>query len=264
MFVIAKVVGFILLPSNFIAALAVLGLMFLLLNWRRAGQGLLILSAFLLLAAGFSPLGAYSLSAIENRFSRPDLKEPIAGIILLGGAIDTHVTASRGQPTVNEAGERLIATAELSRAFPAARLILSGGTNHILTAQPLRESEVAREVLVQLGVAPARIELEAESRDTCEDSSESAKLAQAKPGDTWVIVTSASHMARAINCFDAAGFAVVPYPVDYRTLAGSGSFSIPASVQQGLADVDLAAHEWIGLMGYWLTGRTENLLPPAR
>jgi uncharacterized SAM-binding protein YcdF (DUF218 family) len=37
---------------------------------------------------------------------------------------------------------------------------------------------------------------------------------QPKPGERWLLVTSAAHMPRAIGCFRRAGFAVEACPVD--------------------------------------------------
>jgi uncharacterized SAM-binding protein YcdF (DUF218 family) len=136
---------------------------------------------------------------------------------MLGGAVDTHITAERGQATLNEAGERVTTMAELSRRFPQARLLLSGGANHVLTSQPVTESAVARDLLIGLGVDPARIEMEERSRDTCENAEQGMMLAKPQPGEQWLLVTSASHMPRAVACFRAAGFPIIPYPVDFRT-----------------------------------------------
>jgi uncharacterized SAM-binding protein YcdF (DUF218 family) len=261
MFFISKLVEFLLLPSNLIGFIAGLGLLALLLRRPRLGHVALVTAALLLAIGGWSPLGRAALMALEDRFPQPQLAEPVAGIIMLGGAVDTHITAERGEPTLNEAGERIIAMAELSRQFPQARLLLSGGANHVLTAQPVTESAVARDLLVGLGVDPQRIELEERSRTTCENAEQSLLAAKPNLGDRWVLVTSASHMPRAVACFRAVGFSVIPYPVDYRT-RGTADLRRPVdSIADGLEALDLAAHEWIGLATYRLLGQTRELLP---
>ena len=201
------------------------------------------------------------LVVLEDRFPEPRLSEPVAGIIMLGGAVDTHITAERGQATLNEAGERITAMAELSRRFPQARLLLSGGANHVLTTQPITESAVARDLLVGLGVDPHRIELEERSRTTCENAEQSLLVAKPGEGDRWLLVTSASHMPRAVACFRAVGFSVIPYPVDYRTRGPEDLRRPVDSIADGLEAFDLAAHEWIGLATYRVLGQTHELLP---
>jgi hypothetical protein len=86
-------------------------------------------------------------------------------------------------------------------------------------------------------------------------------VAQPKAGERWLLVTSAFHMPRAVGSFRAAGFAIEAYPVDFRT-AGSAALIKPfAFVSQGLRLTDTAAKEWIGLLSYYLTGKTSALFP---
>lgn len=261
MFYVSKLIEFVLLPSNVAGLLGLLGILGILIGRRRLGLSFLILSTVLFVVGGWSPIGRAALMALEDRFPQPPLAEPIAGIIMLGGAVDTHITAERGQPTLNEAGERVTTMAEFSRRFPQARLLLSGGANHVLTSQPVTESAVARDLLIGLGVDPGRIEMEERSRDTCENAEQSLLLAKPQPGERWVLVTSASHMPRAVACFRAAGFFITPFPVDYRT-RGAADLRRPVdSIADGLEALDLAAHEWIGLATYRLFGRTKELFP---
>jgi uncharacterized SAM-binding protein YcdF (DUF218 family) len=64
-----------------------------------------------------------------------------------------------------------------------------------------------------------------------------------------------------MGVFRAVGFPVVPYPVDYRT-AGSQSLLRPfAFVSEGLRRTDIATKEWIGLLTYHLSGRSEHVFP---
>jgi uncharacterized SAM-binding protein YcdF (DUF218 family) len=68
-------------------------------------------------------------------------------------------------------------------------------------------------------------------------------------------------MPRAVGAFRAAGFAIEPYPVDWRT-RGPGELLWPfPTVGDGLKRTDTAAHEWIGLVAYWLAGKSAELLP---
>jgi uncharacterized SAM-binding protein YcdF (DUF218 family) len=261
MFLVSKLIGFVLLPSNFIGLVGALGLLSLLLRRVWLGRTLLALATLLLIVAGWSPLGWFALTVLEDRFPQPSLSGPVAGIVMLGGATDTHITAERGEPALNDAAERVVAVAELARRFHEARLVLSGGASHAVAAEPVTESAVARDILVGLGVQPWRIELEERSRDTCENAAESLAVAKPQPGETWLLVTSASHMPRAVACFRASAFAVVPYPVDYRVREVGGLGLPRASLARGLEALDLAAHEWIGLVGYRLAGRTNELFP---
>jgi uncharacterized SAM-binding protein YcdF (DUF218 family) len=253
-------IEFILLPSNLIAVIGVLGVLALILRRRRLGTGLVVLSVLLLAIVGWLPVGSAALTVLENRFPPPDVSGPIAGIVVLGGGVDTHIAADRGQSTLNEAAERITAAGELSRVYPEARLLLSGGAGHLGSGQGVTESGVARDVLIGLGVDPRRMILEESSEDTCRNAEESLLAATPSTGERWLLITSAGHMPRAVACFRAVAFPVIPYPVDYRT-RGPGNLSRQSPIAEGLRLADLAAHEWLGLLGYRLLGRTSEFFP---
>ena len=79
-------------------------------------------------------------------------------------------------------------------------------------------------------------------------------------GEPWLLVTSAFNMPLAVASFRGVGFAVIPYPVDYRTRPADLRRPV-ATLADGLAELDIAAHEWLGLLAYRLTGKTRELLP---
>jgi uncharacterized SAM-binding protein YcdF (DUF218 family) len=68
-------------------------------------------------------------------------------------------------------------------------------------------------------------------------------------------------MPRAVACFRAAGFPIIPYPVDYRTRR-SDLWQPASSIADGLAGADLAAHEWLGLLTYHFAKGTELFPSP--
>ena len=260
-FLISKLTEFLFVPSNIIGILAGAGLLAFLIRRRRTAGVLLATALLLLLIVGWTPIGLAALTILEDRFPQATITGNVTGVIMLGGAVDTHITNDRGTPALNEAGERLTAVADLSRRFPTARIFLSGGGAHVGAAASLTESQVAKEVLVSLGIPDARIEMEEASRNTCENGTESYMAIAPKSGDTWLLVTSANQMPRAVACFRAAGFPVVPYPVDFRTRGGADLRQPPASIALGLDAADLAAHEWIGLLTYKAVGLTKEWFP---
>jgi uncharacterized SAM-binding protein YcdF (DUF218 family) len=256
LFHISKWIEDLLLPSNAIVVIAIAGLLLLLFKRTRAGLWLLALASISLLIVGWLHVGNAALRLLEDRFPRPALSGLIDGIVVLGGEIDTHVSADRKVIALTDAGERLTITAELSRRFPNARIVLSGGIAHSRGGGLETESSLARDLLVAIGVAADRITIEEKSRNTCENARYSKAAAKPGTGEKWLLITSANHMPRAVACFRAAGFHVVPYPVDYRTLE-TDSWRPNKSVADGLTLADLAAHEWIGLAGYSLIKGTE-------
>jgi uncharacterized SAM-binding protein YcdF (DUF218 family) len=76
----------------------------------------------------------------------------------------------------------------------------------------------------------------------------------------WLLVTSASHMPRAVGLFRKAGWPVVPWPVAYKT-GHSPKVQLTREFGDKFMHFDWAAHEWVGLVSYWLMGRTDALFP---
>jgi uncharacterized SAM-binding protein YcdF (DUF218 family) len=260
-FVLSKTVGFFALPSNFLISIGIVGLVLLCTRFARLGSWLVVTSLVLIAIAGLSPLGNALILPLEQRFPPWDgSRGPPDGIVVLGGAISPDVSAARGVTALNEAAERVTATAELARRFPKARIIFSGGSNAVMF-DGAPEAPFAVQELEALGVARDRIIAEEQSRNTVENAVFSRLIAQPKPGERWLLVTSAYHMPRAIGVFQAAGFPVEAYPVDWRTTGPIDALRLFGTVSEGLGRTDAAVHEWIGLVAYRIAGNTKELFP---
>lgn len=209
-----------------------------------------------LLAVGILPIGEILLRPLEAEFTPRAAPAHIDGIVALGGVEDQRATAAWGEPQLNEAAERLTAPAALAIAHPEARLVFSGGSGRLRNAvlgQPEIPS-VAVDFFVSLGIDPARITWEDQSRNTAENARFSYEVAAPAVGETWVLVTSAFHMGRALASFEAAEWSqIIPLPVDYRT--GSFSDGIGWNLSGNLEVLNIAIKEWIGRLAYRLTGR---------
>lgn len=197
---------------------------------------------------------------LENRFPQPDLPAEVAGIVVLGGAFDTRVARTRGVPELNEAADRVTASLALARRYPDARVLYSGGVAAVFE-EDIPETEVASDLFLSLGLEPDRLALDSRARDTYENALFSKQLAQPKPGEVWLLVTSAYHMPRAVGTFRVAEFAVLPYPVDYRTPAGTALWRPSSTTTRNLEKVHFAIREYLGLLAYRLAGRTDSLIP---
>ncbi len=260
-FVLSKLFAFFAQPSNVIVLLGLVGLVLTRTRLARAGWWLAVASLLLIGAAGFLPLGKALSIPLEDRFPPWDPAGAApAGIVVLGGAISAYKLATRGEVGINEAAERVIAVPVLAKRYPAARIIYSGG-DASLFANRGREADVVTGLFESLGVPASRVTLEDRSRNTAENAIYSKALAQPKPGERWLLVTSALHMPRAIGAFRQAGFDVEAYPVDYQTNGWGDALGVFGSVSGGLGRIDNALHEWIGLIAYRLTGKTSELLP---
>jgi uncharacterized SAM-binding protein YcdF (DUF218 family) len=260
-FELSKILGFLAAPSNALIVLGLLGVVLMATPLTRFGRRLAGWSLALIAIAGFSPLGDVLMLPLEERFPPWDASRGVpTGIVVLGGGIGPEVSGARGEAALNEAAERVTATVELARRYPDARIIYSGGSGALIYNEHL-EADHAVTLLEKLGVPRARIIAENRSRNTIENARLAKALAQPKPGERWLLVTSAYHMPRAVGLFRAEGFAVEAYPVDWRTRGTIDLLRPFTTLGGGLQRTDTAMREWVGLVISRLTGRTADLLP---
>lgn len=255
-FVLSKLLWAPLAPGS-LMFLALLGAWW----WHRRrpalSRALILLPLLFLAALGSLPLLHWAAAPLEQRFPPLPAPEKVDGIVVLGGALDLPNTTDLRQPALNGAAERMTAAVALMRRYPGARLLFTGGSG-LLRNHGYSEAQVARALFESLGVDPARTLYEDQSRNTWENALYSRKLVDPKAGETWLLVTSAWHMPRAVGCFRKAGWAVVPYPVDYL---GNNREMFDFDASGAFAGLDIIAHEWSGLLVYRAMGRTDALFP---
>jgi uncharacterized SAM-binding protein YcdF (DUF218 family) len=260
-FALSKTLGVMLLPSNLLIGLVVVSSILLFTRFRAHGRRLFVVSLLLLAVCGWSPTGNLLLYPLEQRFPPWDATRGAPdGIVVLGGAIDADLSAARGVPVFRGGSDRLLAAAALAHRYPQARLIYSGGNSNLMAGDAVKEADIAATVFESLGIAKQRLSMERLSRNTEENATFSKALAHPKPGERWLLVTSAYHMPRSVGLFRRAGFAIEPYPVDWRT--SRENLLMPFNLAgEGLERTDLAIREWMGLAAYRISGKTSELLP---
>ena len=216
-------------------------------------QRLLAGIAAVLFCLAVLPVDEWLARPLENEYPRPALPARVDGIVILDGGVQWRVFATRDVQGHNTSVFRILAGADLARRFPAATLVYSGAPNsHNPRVQAAARATVD-DLVATAGVAPARVRFEQASRDTAENLANSMKLVRPRPGQTWMLVTSAVHMPRAMAIARKLGWTMVPWPSDYISdAAGVFHFTL-ASTE--LANLGAAIHEWIGIMFYRLTGR---------
>jgi uncharacterized SAM-binding protein YcdF (DUF218 family) len=234
-------------PSHLLVWILALGLVL----WRKA-VGRLLMAAVVLFygALLFVPLGEWALNKLENQYPRGPWPARVDGVLELGGGLSPSIFLTRHLPGAQLGEPRMVATFELARRYPKARIVFSGGSGD---AGGVPETFAAREIFNQLGLPLSRISFEDRARDTWENFLYARPLAKPKPGEVWLLVTSAYHMPRAMAVARAQGWSVRPWPSDYLTMPRTGLLRF--SPDPDLSELDLAAHEWVGLWAYRLTDR---------
>lgn len=246
----AKMAGWFLRVDN----LLVLGVIITLyLFWNRRmklAKRATITLALLLILLSNQGLSHAALRTLEEDFSVPQVScsKQTQGVIVLGGGINPGLIAEqRDQPQLNEAAERLTKALELLNKCPDFTLIYSTFSGS-LRPEGTSEADSARQFFAEQLIPSSRTIFENQSRNTFENAKFSSELVKGREG--WVLITSASHMPRAVTTFERFGWSVTPYPVDYRSERTGGYLEFRR--ESSIRNWNIVIHEWIGSLAYRL------------
>ena len=122
-FFLSKTLGLMLLPSNFLIGVGIVGVILLLTRWAPLSRKLTVASLVLLAICGFSPVGNLLLYPLESRFPPWDQRQGAPdGIVVLGGSIEPDLSAAHGVAVFGASVDRIIAAAVLARRYPNASI----------------------------------------------------------------------------------------------------------------------------------------------
>lgn len=255
MFLASKLLSFATQPLAWVAVLLLAGLLSLSIR-RNWGIGMVWAALSLLLLQGWEPLPDALLRQLEAQYPGPASDASLrqyAGVVVLGGALEpAYIWEAHEQVALNEAAERMTVPIALLQQYPHLRLLFTGGEGELF-AKGLTEADRSKIFFDSMGVAPQRLMYESASHTTFENAVFSASVPGVDPALPWLLLTSASHMPRAMATFRKAGWNVTPYPVDFRT--GSRTPWTQYSLAEGARKWHLALHELLGLLAYRLAGR---------
>ena len=126
----------------------------------------------------------------------------------------------------------------LANIYPQAQLIISGGGYEKTT-----NSALMYKTAISLGINKNRIVQNPNAMDTAQ---EAAFLASKLVDYNTALVTSVSHMPRAINLFNAQGVAAIPAATDYHNFAAYSWYKQLIPNAKALLVVTQFAHEVVG------------------
>lgn len=258
-FVLSKLLWVAISPAILLVVLCAAGVLLLFRNRIVWGRRLVLVGTAGLAAIMFLPLGNFAALVLEDRFPRPPPPTHVDGVIILGGAVETALTEARGLPALNGDAERMTELVALAHRYPGARLYFTGGSGALMPGE-VSEADTARALWTAMDVPPERVAYEDKSRNTYENAVFLKAIAQPKPGETWLLVTSAYHMPRSVGIFRKVGWQVLPWPVGYKTATSWAVWRHP-TVGGHIDLLAAAIHEYAGLLAYWWMGRTSALFP---
>jgi uncharacterized SAM-binding protein YcdF (DUF218 family) len=248
-------------PLGLACILLILSLIF---QRRKGWQNTVIALALAILVIGGNRWVAYSLTrSLEWRYPPPAQLPRADVIVLLGGGTEP-AQAPRPIVELNSAGDRVLYAAYLYQQGSAPHLLLSGGNIDWLYAQDSTPAGQMAAALKIMHVPDSAIWLEPESLNTYENAVNCARILREKGIRRIILVTTATHMPRAVALFEHQGLEVIPAPTDFK---------VTEENWQSLFQADLSAHlvyllpsvgdlnmtttalkEYLGILAYRLKG----------
>jgi uncharacterized SAM-binding protein YcdF (DUF218 family) len=246
MFLFKKLLSYSIMPLSLCILLLLAGLLLLWFSRRQRTGKVLATAGFVLLLAmgygwGFSP----ALKSLEREYAPILDASALVGVkwvVVLGGGTSSDEALSLSARLSEGSLARLVEGVRLYRQIPGATLLVSGGRVFGYGS----DAEAMRELAVSLGVNAADISVDTQSPDT---ETQAKIIREMVGGDKVLLVTSASHMPRAVGLFQRAGVNAVPAPTHY--LEQSNAAFSPTDVfpdSDNMLQAQRVVYEYMGIL----------------
>ena len=213
-FILKKVIARFLFPLP-------LGLEVIIIGWllnsksrfKKTGKVLIISGVVFLYLISCIPFIDRFMYSFEHQYLPVrEHKSGISYIVVLGGGHVSEEVLPPNSQLYTSTLARVVESVRLKKLFPQAKIIYSGGK--IELADKKSNAEIMAATAVMLGVPPYDIVLEERAKDTIEEALYLKSLLKDK---NFILVTSASHMPRAVLLFKKQGLKPIPSPSSYLT-----------------------------------------------
>lgn len=248
---LSKLIPLFVYPVGILACLLVAAAVALIIGRARIARVLVIGAVMLLFAAGNNWTAYTLVRSLENDYPAlpmADIPEADA-IVVLGGGLDLPHPPRR-HPHLGSGSDRLLHALRLYRAGKARSILLVGG--NVFPQSGLEgESYYARRLLALWGVPDSAMVTETQSRNTIQNAEYSRAILDERGWEEVLLVTSATHMTRAVMAFRRAGIRVTPAPTDFLAVDANAPEALNWVPNVGaLLGTTHAMHEYIGRLWY--------------
>lgn len=227
------------MPLSITIILFFIGLCYLFFNNIKKAKVYLSISFIWLFLASYEPFSNYITKPLEQSYSSYlDIDKSIEYVLVLGSGHDTNEKLSSLSQLSQTAVTRLGEGVRIFRQLDEAKLIVSGYSGIDSTPHAI----VSKKVAISLGVPKDKILTQSKAKDTFEEAVYAKKVIGNKK---FVLVTSATHMKRAMNLFQAHGMNPIAAPTDFLVKVDGEFLSFPHPNQ--LRKTNVAIHEYLGL-----------------
>lgn len=252
-FILSKALFFLLSPMNWILFLLFGFLFFKKEKWKKRSKYALLFVLFFftntvifLTFCGWWEIKGTPLHQVKHHE---------IGIVLGGMAEYNNDLKTL---SLRRGGDRIWQAITLYKAKKIKKIFISGDSGYV-TDRGLKEAKQMKEILVKWGIPSEDIWTEEHSKNTYENAIETAKILRKKGKikQSHLLITSGTHMRRALACFDKAKVKCDTYSTDLYTGPKSqfywDQYFMPEA--DNLSDWQKLIKEWVGYFIYDITGK---------
>ncbi len=174
-------------------------------------------------------------------------------VIVLGGMM-SYYDSKNNQIGINKSIDRFMQGLKLLNKGYAKKMIFSGGDGSLMKTIG-KEAEIMKNYLNDININTENIIFESQSQNTYENAKYTSELLKNHSAKNVIVVTSAFHVKRAINCFEKQGIKADYYPAE--RYAGKRKYQLDHLLLPNVTALDLwdkLFHEWIGYIAYKIMG----------
>ena len=235
-FYLSKILGPILIPSNFLFLFLIVFFILYLKNKNKKILNILSLIIFLIITIAFLPIGNFGLKYLEKDFISTKEYKNIKNIIVLSGD-----------------NERILASIRLAYKYPASRIFYVGGNAFLIKSKNNDDPTFAKKFYKELNFDLNRVIFVGKSRNTIENFKEIKELDV--DFSQTVLITTAYHMKRSMIIAKKQGVKVQPYPVNFTSTSVTPLLNSYQgfNVTKNLSNFNTFFREMIGIFAFILS-----------
>ncbi|MEA1953818.1 MAG: envelope biogenesis factor ElyC [Campylobacterota bacterium] len=248
-FLLKKIISMFLMPLPLGVAFILLGLLFLYRYKLQKAKIMLTLSVLWFFMWSYSPFVNTILQKLESTYpTMHQVPKNIQYIYVLGGGHTTDNTLPITSQIYNSSVVRLNEGVRLYNQLDKKAKIILSGYSGLYDSTP--HAQMQSKLAIALGVDKEHIILYPEPKDTQEEAMKAKELLGKSP---FVLVTSASHMKRAMKFFTHEELSAMPAPTNHlasvKNLRYTDIFS-----SNSLMKSRIVFHESLGLLWQKIKG----------
>ena len=244
-FILKKTITFFVEPMGLVVSIFALGLYFLYIQKNRYAKISLSASFGFLVLFSYPPFSNFLLKNLENKYDNYQYDKNLKYIHVLGGGHNSDNTQPLSSRLSDASTKRVLEGIIIHKNTPDSKLIFTGHKGKTNTPTAVMNANLA----LVLGVEKKNIIINPKAKDTYEEA-EFSKTLVGK--NKFVLVTSATHMPRAMMLFKNKGMNPVAAPTYFKKSGEYDFLQLPSTTS--FERSRMAIHEYLGILWTKLRG----------